>query len=117
MLDEIKKTIDKGIEYATMTRDKITQAAKDLANENKLNKEEAKKLLDHLLKKSEEARKNLEADFLQLVQTTLKKMEVPTQKEIRLLEARIKKLESFHKTPAKAKAAPKVAKNVKEKKQ
>jgi len=113
MLDELKKTIDKGLEFATMTRDKIAQAAKDIAKENKLNKEEAKKLLDHLLKKSDEARKSLETDFLQLVQTTLEKMKVPTQKEIKLLEGRIKKLESFHKTAAKAKAAPKGATNAK----
>ena len=67
MLEELKKSIDKGLDYAALTRDKITQAAKEMAKDNKLNKEEAKKLMDHWLKKSEEARKTIEADIQQLV--------------------------------------------------
>ncbi|MCK9203604.1 MAG: phasin family protein [Bacteroidales bacterium] len=113
MLEDLKKSIDKGLEYATTTRDKITQAAKEMAKENKLNKDEAKKLLDHWLQKSEEARKNLETDVQHLIQTSLKKMNIPTQEEIKTLEGRIKKLESLHKAPAKSKIAPKVVKTSK----
>ncbi|MCK9421634.1 MAG: phasin family protein [Bacteroidales bacterium] len=113
MLEELKKSIDKGLDYAALTRDKITQAAKELAKENKLTKEEAKKLLDHWLKKSEETRKSIESDIQHLIQTTLKKMNVPTQEDIRILEGRLKKLEVSHKTPAKPKAVPTVGKSTK----
>ena len=77
MLEELKKSIDKGLEFAVSTRDKITQAAKEMAKENKLTKEEAKKLLDHLLEKSDEARKNLETEVQKVIQASLKKMKVP----------------------------------------
>ena len=107
MFEELKKSIDKGIEYAFMTRDKLTQAAKEMAKENKLNKEEAKKLLDHLVKKSEETKKNLQDDLQELIKNTLKKMNIPAQEEIKKLEARIAKLESYHKTPVKPKAVKK----------
>jgi len=110
MFEELKKSIDKGIEYAFMTRDKLTQAARDMAKENKLTKEEAKKLLDHLVKKSEETRKILEDDLHELVKNTLKKMNIPAQDEIRKLEARIARLESHHKTPVKSKVNPKAVK-------
>ncbi|MCX6284593.1 MAG: phasin family protein [Bacteroidetes bacterium] len=100
MFEELKKSIDKGIEYAFMTTDKLTKAAKEMAKENNLTKEEAKKLLDLLIKKSEETKKNLEVNFQDLVKTTLQKMNIPTKEEIKKLEDRIKKLE-VKKVPAK----------------
>jgi len=42
MFENLKEKLDKGIEYAFMTSEKITKAAKELAKENNLTKEEAK---------------------------------------------------------------------------
>ena len=50
MFEELKKTLDKGMDYAFMTKDKIENAIRDFAKENNLNKEEAKKLLDQVIK-------------------------------------------------------------------
>jgi len=108
MFEDVKKTIDKGLDYAFMNAEKLAQAAKDLAKEHKLTKEEAKKLYDHLMAKSEDAKKTVEAELQVLVKNTLKKMNIPTQDEIKKLEDRIKKLESAKKSPVKAKPTPKV---------
>jgi polyhydroxyalkanoate synthesis regulator phasin len=105
MFEELKKSIEKGLDYAFMTSDKLAKAAKDLAKENNLTKEEAKKLFDMLVKKSEETKKNLEDNFQELVKTTLRKMNIPTKEEIKKLEDRIKKLEA-KKVPVKPKRAP-----------
>jgi polyhydroxyalkanoate synthesis regulator phasin len=113
MFEELKKSIDKGLDYAFMNAEKLAQAAKDLAKENKLTKEEAKKLYEHLLKKSEEAKKTVETDLNLLVQNTLKKMNIPSKDEVKKLEERIKKLEAEKKTSVKAKPAPKVVKPAK----
>ena len=51
MFEELKKAMDKGMEYAFMTKDKVEKAVKDFAKENNLNKEEAKKLMDQVIKK------------------------------------------------------------------
>lgn len=115
MFEDLKKSIDKGLDFAFMNAEKLAQSAKDLAKENKLTKEEAKKLYDYLLKKSEEAKQTVEDDLQMLVKTTLKKMNVPSQEEIKKLEDRIKKLEAANKTTVKAKVAPKVAKGTKAK--
>lgn len=115
MLDELKKSIDKGLDYAFMTGEKLAQAAKDLAKENKLTKEDAKKLLDHLVKKSDETRKNIENELNEVVKNSMKKMNIPTRDEVKKLEERIKKLESMTKTPAKAKVKPVTVKAVKPK--
>jgi polyhydroxyalkanoate synthesis regulator phasin len=111
MFEDLKKTIDKGLDIAFMNAEKLAQAAKDLAKENKLNKEEAKKLYDYLLKKSEEAKKTVEDDLQEFVKKTLKKMNVTTQEDLKKLEDRIKKLESGKKAPVKAKPVQKVVKN------
>lgn len=109
MFEELKKSIDKGVDYAFMNAEKLAQAAKELANENKLTKEEAKKLYEHLLAKSEEAKKTIESDLQQLVKNILKKMDIPTQEEMKKLELRLAKLEKAKKTPVKSKIAPKKA--------
>lgn len=105
MFEDLKKTFDKGIEYAFETKDKIEKAVKDFAKENNLNKEEAKKLMDQVLKKSEEARKTLEEKIIDLQQTAIEKMNLVTKEEYRKLEDRVKKLEGYHKKPVK-KASP-----------
>ena len=107
MLEELRKKLDQGLDYAFMNAEKVAQAAKDFAKENKLNKEEAKKLYDMLLAKSEEARKTVEHELASLVKATLKKMEVPTNEEMKKLQARVAKLEAAGKKPVKAKAATK----------
>jgi hypothetical protein len=70
-------------------------------------------LYDYLVRKSEEARKTVEDEVQVLVRSTLKKMNVPTQEDLKKLEDRIKKLEPVKKAPAKAKPAPKVVKKAK----
>jgi len=108
MFEELKKSIDKGLDYAFMTTEKLANAAKEMAKENNLTKEEAKKLLDLLVKKSEETKKTMEENFQELVKASLKKMNIPTKDEIKKLEDRIKKLEVSKKPVAKPR--PKVVK-------
>ncbi len=105
MFEELKKSIDKGLDYAFMTTEKLAKAAKEMAKENNLTKEEAQKLLDLLVKKSEETKKTLEDNFQELVKTSLKKMNIPTKDEIKKLEDRIKKLEA-KKIPVKTARKP-----------
>ena len=103
MFEELKKTLDKGMDYAFMTKDKIEKAVKEFAKENNLTKEEAKRLIDQIAKKSEETRNYIEERAVELQKTAIAKMNLVTKEEYKKLEDRIKKLESYHKTPAKPK--------------
>ncbi|MBN1199001.1 MAG: phasin family protein [Bacteroidales bacterium] len=108
MFENLKETLEKGIDYAFMTSEKVAKAAKELAKENNLTKEEAKKLLDYLQKKSDETRQNLETTLQDFLKASLKKMDIPTKEEIRKLEERIKKLEGKKKPAlARKKVTPK----------
>jgi len=113
MFEELKKSIDKGLDFAFMNAEKLAQAAKEMAKENKLNKEEAKKLYDYLLQKSEDARQTVENDLQEMVIRTLKKMNVAMLEDLKKLDDRVKKLEAAAKPAPKAKAAPKVVKSTK----
>ncbi len=117
MFEDLKKTFEKGMDIAFQTKDKIEKAAKDFARENNLNKEEAKKLIDQWVKKSEEIRDSIEKQVGEISKATLAKMDLATKADMKKLEDRIKKLEGTHKTPLKAKVTVKpVVKEVPKKK-
>ncbi len=117
MFENLKETLDKGIEYAFMTSEKIANAAKELAKENNLTKEEAKKLLDYLQKKSEETRQNMEKTMQDFLKASLKKMDIPSKEDVKKLEDRIRKLEGKKKpAAAKKKVVPKPKPKAKAKK-
>jgi polyhydroxyalkanoate synthesis regulator phasin len=101
MFENLKQAFDKGVEFAFSTTDKIEKAALEFAKENNLNKEEAKKLFDQWVKKSEEMKKNLEKQITELQKKTIAKMNLVTMQDYKALEARIKKLEGKGKTPVK----------------
>jgi polyhydroxyalkanoate synthesis regulator phasin len=116
MFESLKQAFDKGVEYAFTTTEKIEKAAKEFAKENNLNKEEAKKLLDHWVKKSEEMKVALEKQIAELQKATIAKMNLVTKEDYKALEARIKKLEGSGKKPVKpARKAKPVKKVVKKK--
>jgi polyhydroxyalkanoate synthesis regulator phasin len=67
MLDLIKKTMLTGVGLAAMTKDKVEELAKELAEKEKHTEKEGKELVDDLLKKSEKAKKDLEAEIEKVV--------------------------------------------------
>jgi len=95
MFDLLKKTMLTGIGIASMTKDKIEELGKKISAESKLNEEEGKKMINDLLKQSEKAREDLEAQIQKLVQKTLEKLDIPTREDFNRLEKRIKKLENL----------------------
>jgi len=93
MFEELKKAFDKGVEYAFATTEKVEKAAIEFARENNLNKEEAKKLLNHWVKKSETMKKDLEKQIIEFQKASIAKMNLVTKEDYKALEQRIKKLE------------------------
>ena len=95
MFDLLKKTILAGIGIASMTKDKIEKLGKKISEESKLTAEEGKKFVNDLLKQSEKARENLEAQVQKFVKNALEKLDIPTREDFNRLEKRIKKLENL----------------------
>jgi polyhydroxyalkanoate synthesis regulator phasin len=114
MFESLKQAFDKGVEYAFATTEKIEKAAKEFAKENNLNKKEAKKLIDHWVARSEEMKVALEKQIVELQKSTIKRMNLVSMEDYKVLEVRINKLEG--KQPAKPARKSKPVKKVVKKK-
>jgi len=93
MLDLIRKTVLTGVGLAAMTKDKIEELAKEFAEKGELTEKEGKDLVDDLLKKSEKARKDLNAYVEKAVRKIMKEMKIATREDVLNMKKQIKKLE------------------------
>ena len=93
MFELIKKTMLAGVGLAAVTKDKVEELARELTEKGEMSEKEGKELIDELLKKSEQARKDLETKVEDTVRKVLGKMAVATKEDIDSLSERIKTLE------------------------
>ena len=94
MLDSIHKMFLAGVGLAAMTKDKIDEHIKELVEKGKLTEKEGREMADDMLKKSKQAKEDLEKQVEKLVQQTLGTLQIPSKKEVEELAARIEKLEA-----------------------
>jgi len=93
MMDLIKKTLYMGVGLANMTKEKVEEISQELIKKGELSAAEGKDFIDDLTRKSEEARKALEARVDSLVKSSLARMKIATSDDVAALEKRVKKLE------------------------
>jgi len=94
MLDSIHKMFLAGVGFAAMTKDKIDEHIKELVEKGKLTEKEGREMADDMLKKSKQAKEDLEKQVEKLVQQTLETLQIPSKKEVEELAVRIEKLEA-----------------------
>ena len=94
MLDSIHKMFLAGVGLAAMTKDKIDEHVKELVEKGKLSEKEGREIADEMLKKSKQAKDDLEKQVEKQVQQTLQSMQIASKEDVEKLEARIEKLEA-----------------------
>ena len=94
MFDAIKKALLTGVGLAAMTEEKVEQFARDIAEKCKLSQKEGRDLAEDLLKKSDQARKDLETRIKKLVAERLHDLDVPSKGDLEKLAERIEALEA-----------------------
>jgi poly(hydroxyalkanoate) granule-associated protein len=94
MLDSIHKMFLAGVGLAAMTKDKIDEHIKELVEKGKLTEKEGREMADDMLKKSKQAKEDLEKQVEKLVQQALDTLNVASKEDIEKLIARIEKLEA-----------------------
>jgi polyhydroxyalkanoate synthesis regulator phasin len=92
MIDLIKKTLTTGLGLAFMTKERIEELSKEFVEKGKLSEKDARGLIDELSKKSEEARAKVEEEIEKTVRGTLKKMNLVTRDDFRMLEKKLDQL-------------------------
>jgi polyhydroxyalkanoate synthesis regulator phasin len=93
LFETLKKTLYAGVGLAFLTRDKIEELGKRVADETRLSEADGKKFIDEILKKSEDAKNAFEKAVNSGVDTAMEKLDLPRRSEMKTLEARIKTLE------------------------
>jgi polyhydroxyalkanoate synthesis regulator phasin len=94
LFETLKKTLYAGVGMAFLTREKIEEMAKKMADEAKLGESEGKKFIDEILKKSEEAKSSLQRAVDAGVAAALERMNVARDRDLKALDARVKALEA-----------------------
>ena len=94
MLDTIHKMFLAGVGLAAMTKDKIDEHIKELVEKGKLTEKEGREIADEMLKKSKQAKDDLEKQVEKQVQQTLQALQIASKQDVEKLSARIEKLEA-----------------------
>jgi polyhydroxyalkanoate synthesis regulator phasin len=94
LFETLKKTLYAGVGMAFFTRDKLEEMGKRLAEEAKLSEADAKKFIDEVLKKSEEAKSSFEKAVGSGVNAALERLDLPRRSDLKALEERVKALEA-----------------------
>ncbi len=93
MLEFVKKAIFISAGLASMTAEKIEEAVEEIVKKGELSEKQGKEFIQDLKEKSANAKKELGERIEKMVRETLRKLSIPTRKEVDELKARIEELE------------------------
>ncbi len=92
MMELLKKNLYVGLGLVSMTRDKIAEVGKKIAEESKLSEAEGKKFVDELLKQADESKANLQNMISKAVEKATSSARLPCNSNFEKLSEEIKKI-------------------------
>lgn len=92
MSDLIKNAVLTGLGILSLTREKAENLAKDLIRKGELSETEETKFVKDLMKKAEKAGGEIEEKIEKTVGKTLKKLNIPTRKDLDEIKQKLDKL-------------------------
>ncbi|MCL2458636.1 MAG: phasin family protein [Desulfobulbus sp.] len=90
----VKNLVYAGIGAAFLTKEKIEELKSELVEKGKMSQEEGKQFVDDLLRKSENAKNQLELWINRQVEDRIKKLNLATSDEIAELQRKIEELQA-----------------------
>lgn len=92
MLDLVKKTMLTGVGFALKTWDEVEKKAKIIVKKSKMSEKEGEKFLDDVRERYDEVQGKLEAKVGKIIKNLLKKGNVATSDDIKILKKEISEL-------------------------
>ncbi len=92
MLETIKNSLLTGVGMALRSKKEIEALAKEFAEQSEMNQQEAREFLDDCKKRYDDAKTNLDKKIETIVESVLKRLDLPTRADINNLNARIDEL-------------------------
>lgn len=94
MIDLIKRTMLTGVGLAVMTKEKVEELGRDLAEQAKLGESEGREFVDNLMKQSENARGEFETRVDALVKKAVEGLNLVHKDDVAKLQQRVETLEA-----------------------
>lgn len=92
MLEALKNSLLTGVGMALRSKKEIETLAKEFAEQSEMNQKEAKDFLEECKKRYDDAKASLDKKVEQVVESVLKRLDLPTRGDIDTLNARIDEL-------------------------
>ena len=89
MSDLFKKAMYMGVGMAELTREKLEEFSREMIEKGELSEKEGRRLVDEMLRKSEEARKSLEKKVDATVEKALGRINIATRDDLENLEKKL----------------------------
>lgn len=89
----LKKFIYTGIGLVSITRERLQKNIDNLVSDQRLSKEEGRKIVDDVMDKTEAKRGELESQFKKVTEEVMDKFNFATSKELEALKRRVEALE------------------------
>ena len=89
MIDLLKNAFYTGLGAAELTREKVEELARDLAEKGKVSESDMKKFVDEAIAKSDERKEQLRKQLEKITEETMKKMNLVSRNDLDALEIRI----------------------------
>ncbi|MDD5067115.1 MAG: phasin family protein [bacterium] len=81
-----------GLGALVLTKEKIEKAVEQIMEKGNISKSDARSLVNQLVDKGEKAEKELDRKLEKMLAGLMKKLDIPTQKDVNELRAEIEKL-------------------------
>ena len=113
MEDLFKKVLYTGVGLVSVTAEKLQEAVDKLVSENKISREEGRKVVDELFQNTENKREEFESQLKDIVEEVVSRVKLVSQKDFDSLLKRVEELEGSNgeeeeaSEEAKSKPAPK----------
>lgn len=96
MFDPIRKTLFAGLGATVVTVEKMNAALQELVDKGKLSADEARSTAEKIAEESKAEYEEVRSSLNKTFREWLEKTPVCTREEIKALETRVARLESFH---------------------
>lgn len=93
MIELMKKTLLTGVGLTLMTKDKVEELARDVADAAQLSADKGQEFVDEAVTRAQKGRQDLEATVKRVVDETLKAANLPTRDDLAALTTRLEQLE------------------------
>ena len=92
MLETIKNSLLTGVGMALRSKKEIETFAKEFAEQSEMNQKEAKDFLEECKKRYDDAKTSLDSKIETIVESVLKRLDLPSRGDMEAMNARIDEL-------------------------